>query len=199
MEGVNPNGVNSTYDDSGEIDVVEVVHQSPSRMEMHLHGLTDFGAAKNTASPLMGGDFHLYGLDWKPGFIASYLDGVKVAQYTGTASDSSPPHYMMLNFTIGGAASWLARPPSAHPRRQQCLWITPEPGSTNCRRYKALIARECWDAPAYGDASTEWETSPTPAHTRTIRPAPEHGDTGRNDHHPATSRRCTPCSEGGSG
>jgi beta-glucanase (GH16 family) len=92
MEGVNPNGVNSTCDDSGEIDVVEVVHQSPSRMEMHLHGLTDFGAAKKTASPLMGGDFHLYGLDWEPGFIASYLDGVKVAKYTGTASDSSPPH-----------------------------------------------------------------------------------------------------------
>jgi beta-glucanase (GH16 family) len=115
MQGVVPNGANSSYPGGWEIDTVEVVPQNPSRMEMHLHGVVAFRATKDSATPLLGGDFHVYGLDWEPGFIAWYLDGVKVAQYTGTAFDAAPPHYMMLNFTIGGAASWPGAPTSGTP------------------------------------------------------------------------------------
>lgn len=107
-----------------EIDVVEVIGKAPNTLQMHLHGLAEFGATFQSASPLMGGT-HIYGVDWQPGFIAWYLDGTQVARYTGTAFDNALPHYAMFNLAVGDALSWPGAPDSSTPSQasMQVDWL----------------------------------------------------------------------------
>lgn len=119
--GVTPNGVNSTYNVGGEIDIMEIIPANPNRLEMHLHNNINFGATYNSPAPLLGGGYHVYGLDWQPGHIAWYFDGSEVARYTGTAFDNNAPHYILLNFAIGGAASWPGAPNASTPSPMRML------------------------------------------------------------------------------
>ena len=43
-------------------------------------------------------DFSTFGVDWQPGYIAWYIDGVKCGQYTGTTSTSKM--YLILNLMV---------------------------------------------------------------------------------------------------
>jgi beta-glucanase (GH16 family) len=69
----------------------------------------------------MGGGFHTYGVDWERGRVAWFYDGKKVAQYTGTALDNQPAHYVILDLAVGGAGSWGGVANSSTPSHASML------------------------------------------------------------------------------
>lgn len=48
----------------------------------------------------LSADFHFYGVDWQPGMLIWYFDGVEVYRYAGT-DVYADPMYMLLNLTVG--------------------------------------------------------------------------------------------------
>jgi beta-glucanase (GH16 family) len=109
------------YDDRSELDVVEVRGFEPNTVWMHLHGVTEFAESYDPPIPVMGGGFHTYGVDWERGHVAWFFDGKKVAQYNGRALDNAPPHYVMLDFAVGGAGSYGGAANSSTPSRASML------------------------------------------------------------------------------
>jgi beta-glucanase (GH16 family) len=102
------------YNDSAEMDIMEVIGSDPATLQMHyLVPAGKFGGAYTAPSPLSGG-WHTYALDWEPGKLVWYLDGVP--RYTHTGSDvDSYAHYIMFNLAVGGPQSWVGAPDGTTP------------------------------------------------------------------------------------
>jgi beta-glucanase (GH16 family) len=95
----------------GEIDVMEFVGRLPNEITGTIHGpgysgSSNFGATVDLGKPV-GDDFHVFAIDWSPGRIAWYLDGVKY--HEATPADVAPnawpfdqPFFMLLNVAVGG-------------------------------------------------------------------------------------------------
>ncbi len=96
-----------------EIDVMEIGGGLPGTDYMSYHGPSS-GQSQNVMTT---GDlslaYHTYAIDWEPGSITWYLDGVQKYQITSaTVSDiPSTPMYILANLAIGG--NWLGNPDSA--------------------------------------------------------------------------------------
>lgn len=95
----------------GEIDVMEFVGRLPNEITGTIHGpgysgSSSFGATVDLGKPV-GDDFHVFAIDWSPGRIAWYLDGVKYheASPAAVAPNAWPfeqPFFMILNVAVGG-------------------------------------------------------------------------------------------------
>ncbi len=116
---------------SGEIDLMEIVGDKPHEVLNSIH----FGSVYpkrtliTTVYPLPGGsrvsDWHDYAVEWEPGEIRFYVDGVQTCSYghwwscsktrdgagldAGKASDLNPwpapfdqPFYLLMNVAVGG-------------------------------------------------------------------------------------------------
>lgn len=86
---------------SAEIDITETLANAPYVHNMNLHGAATF--SKTYKMPAPNTEWHVYAVDWQPGYIKWYLDGVLVATYTGTAFDGKSL-YIIFNYQLGG--SW---------------------------------------------------------------------------------------------
>jgi beta-glucanase (GH16 family) len=106
--------LDSNYSDASEIDVMETIGSEPSTLQMHFHGSRGtYGSAYADPRGLAGA-WHTYALNWQPGRLTWYLDGVQRA--TLARSDvPSNPHYVLLNLAVGGRNSWPGAPASATP------------------------------------------------------------------------------------
>ena len=90
----------------GEIDVVEA-HGNDSRVEYHYHYAGCGGnCAPGGATTLPGSTsgWHTYGMDWEPGSITWYYDGLPVWSTSGSAVPSSP-QYLILNLATTSVAA----------------------------------------------------------------------------------------------
>ncbi len=95
----------------GEIDVMEFVGRRPTEITGTIHGpgysgSSSFGVSVDLGTPVAD-DFHVFAIDWSPGRIAWYLDGVKY--HEATPADVAPndwvfdqPFFMILNVAVGG-------------------------------------------------------------------------------------------------
>ena len=85
-----------------EIDVMEAVSQATTGVSLTLHG-TD-GSAPQAQVRGSGDDFaagwHTYGVDWRPGTITWYVDGVDRFRVTHGVPDE--PMYVLANLAVGG-------------------------------------------------------------------------------------------------
>jgi beta-glucanase (GH16 family) len=54
-------------------------------------------------------------VDWEPGAITWYVDGVVRAQYTDVSNITSKPMFIILNLAIGGVGSWPGPPDDTTP------------------------------------------------------------------------------------
>ncbi len=100
---------------SGEIDVVEHLGHEPDR----IHGTIHFGSpwpgnTSSTADWRLGGGtfhdrFHLFAVEWEPGEIRWYVDGVHYSTKTEWNSSGGPfpapfdtDFHVLLNLAVGG-------------------------------------------------------------------------------------------------
>jgi beta-glucanase (GH16 family) len=82
-----------TWPDDGEIDVMECLGGEVS-WHYHWSGGNQGGTP---AVPDTG--WHTYGVDWQPGSLTFYYDGVVVGQQT--VGVTGTPHYLILNLGVG--------------------------------------------------------------------------------------------------
>lgn len=100
----------------GEIDIVEVLGQEPSKMYSTLH-YTDGDNKRNStqgshtlASGSFADSYHIYTLDWTPEYLAFGVDGEEFQRMTIEADmkEFLRSFYLVLNVAVGG--DWPGSP-----------------------------------------------------------------------------------------
>jgi beta-glucanase (GH16 family) len=96
-----------------EIDVMEIIGDDPQTVNMTLHYQQSKGSVIKEGYAWTGNadlslDWHTYGVDWEPDFIAWYVDGVVRWRYTNKAHIPAEPMYLLLNLAVGG--DWPGNP-----------------------------------------------------------------------------------------
>jgi beta-glucanase (GH16 family) len=120
---------------SGEIDLMEYNQKEPSIFHGTVHGPGYAGDHGVTArvrlrrgSPLAGG-FHVLAVEWSPGAIVFFLDGVSYAKVTpgslpaGGTWVFDKPFFLLLNVAVGG--EWPGDPDSStrFPQTMLVDWV----------------------------------------------------------------------------
>jgi beta-glucanase (GH16 family) len=108
----------------GEIDVMEFVGRRPNEITGTIHGpgysgSSNYGASVDLGKPV-GDDFHVFAIDWSPGRIAWYLDGLKYHEATpaGVAPNAwafDHAFFMVLNVAVGGNLGGPVPPETGFP------------------------------------------------------------------------------------
>lgn len=94
-----------------EIDIMELLGSDPSLGNAVLHyGTTaNKGMSNGTyRDPDFSIGFHTFAIDWQPGLIVWYVDGVERRRVD--ANVPSHPMYMIASLTVGGPTSWSGAP-----------------------------------------------------------------------------------------
>jgi beta-glucanase (GH16 family) len=97
-----------TNDSTLEIDGLEMLGDRPTRIYQTLHENKHMIYSVYHDGPDYSAGFHTYGIDWQPGYVKWYIDGVLTNTYT--APMPSDPLYICLNTAVGGA--WPGSPTS---------------------------------------------------------------------------------------
>ena len=96
-----------------EIDIMEVLSKDPTRVHLHYHYVDGAGVLQDFGDAWNSGDFsagwHTFGVDWQPGVIIWYVDGVERNRFEGDAV-AAEPLYLILNLQVGGNDSWSGPP-----------------------------------------------------------------------------------------
>lgn len=108
----------------GEIDIMEVMGQETNKAYGTIHYGEPHDQSQGTYSVATANNFadnyHTYAVDWEPGKITWYVDGIKYHEESdwfsaksgqGTVAYPAPfdqPFYMILNLAVGG--SWVGYP-----------------------------------------------------------------------------------------
>ncbi len=100
---------------SGEIDIMEYVGSDPGRVLGTLHygapwpNNTFSGNDYDLGSGTFADDFHVFAIEWEPGEIRWYVDGVHYASQSEWFSSNGPypapfdrRFYLLLNVAVGG-------------------------------------------------------------------------------------------------
>ncbi|MGH9279728.1 MAG: family 16 glycosylhydrolase, partial [Acidimicrobiales bacterium] len=95
-----------------EIDAMEIIGDDPDTVHMHYHYVDAGGTLRDTGTAWTGPDFslgwHAFGVDWQPGALVWYVDGVERARFTDATAITSKPSYLVLNLAVGG--NWPGSP-----------------------------------------------------------------------------------------
>ncbi|MDD5370492.1 MAG: glycoside hydrolase family 16 protein [Anaerolineaceae bacterium] len=98
-----------------EIDVMEIIGDQPGVVNMSFHYLSLDGTAGRVANTCVAsnytGDWHIFAVDWEPGSIAWYVDGVECWRYADAAHLPAKSMYLLINLAVGG--DWPG-PPDAN-------------------------------------------------------------------------------------
>lgn len=109
-----------------EIDVMEVLGHEPDTVHMNLHFLDETGERGRHGTHFTGKDtsteFHEFAVDWSPGLLIWYVDGVERFRVTG---DDVPhePMYVIVNLAVGG--HWPGSPDrrTAFPAKMEVDYV----------------------------------------------------------------------------
>ncbi|WIB34528.1 glycoside hydrolase family 16 protein [Curtobacterium sp. MCSS17_005] len=118
----------------GEIDVMENVGYEPGIVHGTVHGPGYSGAQgisaayTNPSGAAFADDFHVYGVDWRPGSITWTVDGVAYRTVTRADVGSAPwvfdkPFFVILNVAVGG--DWPGSPDAStrFPQQMTIDWL----------------------------------------------------------------------------
>ncbi len=98
----------------GEIDLVELLGQSPTVARLRYHWRSSSGLDQQLGHDVTGPDWtagwHTYAVLWEPGLLIWYLDGVR--EWIATASVPNWPVYFVANLAVGG---WAGPPDGTTP------------------------------------------------------------------------------------
>lgn len=92
----------------GELDVMEILAnpigarngEDASLLFQTVHDSSGGQQMSWTRSVDLSAGFHVYGMEWRAGYIDYYLDGVKTTRYSGPMPNGSM--YVLLNLAVGG-------------------------------------------------------------------------------------------------
>jgi beta-glucanase (GH16 family) len=92
----------------GELDVMEILAnpigarngEDASLLFQTVHDSSGGQQMSWTRSVDLSAGFHVYGMEWRAGYIDYYLDGVRTTRYTGPMPNGSM--YVLLNLAVGG-------------------------------------------------------------------------------------------------
>jgi beta-glucanase (GH16 family) len=91
----------ANYQDPPEIDTMEIIGNLPNELNMTYHYVGgQSGQVYN--GPDFSQDYHIYGCEWTPTYIAWYIDGAQVARFTDAAKIPQQRMYLILNLAVGG-------------------------------------------------------------------------------------------------
>lgn len=98
-----------------EIDVFEILGHAPDEVHMTHHWLkspeeTD-SHGKDWSGPDFSSDFHIFVVEWTPGYISWEIDGTE--RFRSTRHIPDLPMYMLVNLAIGG--TWPGAPDQSTP------------------------------------------------------------------------------------
>jgi len=118
----------------GEIDVMENVGKEPAVVWGTVHGPGYSGAQgigasyTNPSGAPFADDFHVYGVDWRPGSVTWSVDGTPFRTVTRADVGSAPwvfdkPFFVVLNVAVGGA--WPGSPDATtrFPQQMTVDWL----------------------------------------------------------------------------
>jgi beta-glucanase (GH16 family) len=110
----------STRKSRPEIDIMEVLGDTPDRLRMHYHFFKADGVRRSAGHTVttsdLGEDFHVYGLLWEADRIVWYLDGKELWSFTDRAAIASEPLYLIMNLAVGGVYPGPPAPRLAFPK-----------------------------------------------------------------------------------
>ncbi len=102
----------------GEIDVMENIGREPNVVHGTLHGPGYSGGngigTAYTLPAALADDFHVYSVEWRPGEVKWFIDGVQYFRVdtsnipNGTHWAFDHPFFLLLNFAVGGG--WPGSP-----------------------------------------------------------------------------------------
>ncbi|MDI1463018.1 family 16 glycosylhydrolase [Catellatospora sp. KI3] len=107
------------WPNNGEIDIMENIGAEPGTVHGSLHGPGYSGGNPLTGQyTLPGGaalanDFHTYAVDWAPGSVTWYIDGIQYSRKTSADAGGNRwvfdhPFFMIMNVAVGG--NWPGSP-----------------------------------------------------------------------------------------
>lgn len=89
-----------------EIDVVEVLGDSPTVLRMHVHHVDGAGERRSLGRDRRGPDlsagFHTFGLTWTPAQLTFWLDGTRLWEVVEPDAIPHEPMYLLINLAVGG-------------------------------------------------------------------------------------------------
>ncbi|MCL4487210.1 MAG: glycoside hydrolase family 16 protein [Chloroflexi bacterium] len=101
-----------------EIDVMEMLGSDPRTVHMNFHYRNSIGKEEASEgqwiSPTeLAGGWHVFALDWEPGRITWFVDGIKRREFTQTDLIPSKPMYLIIDLAVGG--DWPGSPDANTP------------------------------------------------------------------------------------
>lgn len=98
-----------------EIDVFEIIGDQPNTVYMTNHWKSPTGEHLSTQGIFTGPDFtagfHTFAVDWRPGEVIWYVDGVE--RYRTNQGVPAEPMYLIVNLAVGG--DWPGSPDASTP------------------------------------------------------------------------------------
>lgn len=95
-----------------EIDVMEILGDKPDVWYGTVHYSTasqnDNGDGTSWTGPDFSQDWHSFGVDWQPGVLVWYVDGVERKRVTAANEVQSKRAYLMADLAVGG--TWPGNP-----------------------------------------------------------------------------------------
>jgi beta-glucanase (GH16 family) len=89
-----------------EVDAMEMRGDQPTTMYLSSHYTDSTGAVKRTGTTLTGTNwtsgFHTYAIDWRPGALYFYVDGVARWYTLDPMAIPQEPMYVLANLAVGG-------------------------------------------------------------------------------------------------
>ena len=93
-----------------EIDILEILDHDPSTVYFTTHWRNDqrrhLQDGYHWKGPDFSADFHTFALDWEPGLLVWYVDGIERARTSKGVPDE--PMYLVANLAVGG--DWPGNP-----------------------------------------------------------------------------------------
>ncbi len=98
-----------------EIDIFEILGHNPSKVYLSNHWPDAANKLQGLTRPFTGPDFstgfHIFAVDWRPNYLAWYVDGVKWAETDQHVP--AEPMFILANLAVGG--KWPGYPDPTTP------------------------------------------------------------------------------------
>jgi hypothetical protein len=131
---------------AGEIDVMEFVGREPNEIFGTIHGPGYSGGASFGGTYDLGtgvfNSFHTVAIEWQPGRIDWFLDGVRF--HSATPADVAPnqwvfghPFFLLLNLAVGGTFGGPVGPDTVFPATMLIDYVRVYRGPDTSERFEA--------------------------------------------------------------